>query len=180
MSDEHKRIFLTPKCMQEHECERMWCEDPQNCDECDSPAVEYVLVSERDAALAEAAAYRQLLTFAADQIATVARSSRLAPEIQRLLRVSISGINDRLACPSPAQELLDKMGRMREALKPFAEAGIPWAKDNDRDDSIWALEPDATVLVKSPCTITVGDLRRAAAVEMEDLAAPAGPIGGVR
>lgn len=154
MSDEHKRIFLTPKCMQEHECERMWCEDPQDCDECDSPAVEYALASERDTALAEAAALRRELERASlilvgdgNSIICVACAEECPtgsavpfPHADHCIIVS----------KSPAQELLDKMGRMREALMPFAER----AAEIDR-----LLSDDARVYVN------VGDLRRAAAVE---------------
>lgn len=37
----HKRIWLQPICQVD---ERSWCEDPQPCDDCDMPPVEYIRV----------------------------------------------------------------------------------------------------------------------------------------
>jgi hypothetical protein len=40
---DHKTIYLSPDC---GDCERTWCSDPQDCDECGAKAVKYMLASD--------------------------------------------------------------------------------------------------------------------------------------
>lgn len=37
--ENHERIWLGPLC---HDAERCWCQDPQPCNECGLPAIEYI------------------------------------------------------------------------------------------------------------------------------------------
>jgi len=63
LAENHKRIWLQPVCQVDERC---WCEDPQPCDDCGLPAVEYIRA---DIVEAENARLRAAMQEACDLLA---------------------------------------------------------------------------------------------------------------